>query len=82
MKKLYKFYKKDCVPCYNLGRILSTIKIPEDIELIELNVDLPENKKLAKEYGANGVPFLIFKDGDVFLEGSQTRESVINFLNL
>lgn len=80
--KLYKFYKSNCVPCYTLGRILNTIKIPDGIELVELNVDFPENKELAKSYGAKKVPFLVFEDNSKSIEGSQTRESVIDFLKV
>ena len=37
MKKVFKFYKPNCPPCYTLSRILRHIQIPEDIEIVEIN---------------------------------------------
>lgn len=77
--KVYKFYKNDCAPCYALQRILNHINIPEDIEIINMNINLEENKELAKENKINKVPSLMFENG-IKLVGLKTEEETLNFL--
>jgi glutaredoxin len=77
--KVYKFYKNDCVPCYALQRILNHINIPKDIEIINMNINLEENKELAKENEINKVPSLMFENG-IKLVGLKTEEETLNFL--
>lgn len=77
--KLYKYYKTNCAPCYAMDRILNTMDIPSNIQLIRVNVEIEENKRDAKEKGINSVPVLLFEDGRM-LSGSKSREEIINFI--
>lgn len=78
--KLYKFYKSNCAPCYALSRILIQTKLPENIEVIELNVGDEKNKELAKKNEIDKVPALMFEDGRKII-GSKTKQEVIDFIN-
>jgi predicted DsbA family dithiol-disulfide isomerase len=79
LPKLYKFYKKDCPPCYSLERILLQIEIPKQIELINSNIAIDENKNLAKENGIDKVPSLLFENGNK-LVGLKSKEEIIEFI--
>lgn len=80
-KIVYKFYKSDCAPCYALSRLLLNIKIPQEIEIVQKNVSMEENKIFAKEHGINTVPALMFEDGRI-LKGLITRDNLISFLTV
>ncbi len=76
--KVYKFYKPNCPPCYALGRILNIIEIPENIEIINLNVELNENKILAKNNSIEKVPALLSEKG-IKIVGNNTKEEILLF---
>lgn len=61
---LYKFYKNNCPACYALSNNLMYIKIPNIIKLLELNVEIEENKIFAKKHNINKVPCLMFENGN------------------
>lgn len=79
--KLYKFYKKNCAPCYAMERRLVQIGIPENVELIPMDVGVIENLEIAKEFGLEKVPVLMFEDGRK-LEGMRTAEELRSFLGV
>jgi glutaredoxin len=82
MKKIvYKFFRDSCSPCYNLSRILNVINIPDDVEIVPKNVGEENNKTLAKSYGIDKVPALIFEDGRKII-GNLTKDQVIDFLSV
>jgi hypothetical protein len=78
--KLFKFYKQNCAPCYTISRILVQVEIPENIEIIPINVGLEENKKFAKDNEINIVPALMFENGTKII-GLKNKQEVIDFLN-
>jgi thiol-disulfide isomerase/thioredoxin len=82
MAELYKFYKNDCAPCYALSRNLIVLEneIPEDINIIEKNVGIEENKILAKSFGLDGVPALVFPNGNKLIGSKNTKEQILNFI--
>ena len=77
---VYKFHKPDCAPCYALSRILKHIEIPEDIEIINLNVNEETNKAIAKENSIDKVPALMFENG-IKIVGLKSEDEVVSFLN-
>jgi thiol-disulfide isomerase/thioredoxin len=77
--KVYKFYKNDCPPCYALGRIFYQIEIPDNVEIVEMNVAEDNNKNFAKSKGINTVPALMKESGE-FITGKMTKTSVLEFL--
>ena len=78
--KVYKFYKTNCAGCYTMSRILNMIQIPADVEIIELNTDVLENKEFAKSKGVSLVPTLMREDGKMLTGGKTTKQEVIEFL--
>jgi len=54
--------------------------LPENIEVIELNVGDEKNKELAKKNEIDKVPALMFEDGRKII-GSKTKQEVIDFIN-
>ena len=80
MKKVFKFYKPNCPPCYTLSRILRHIQIPEDIEIVEINTLLEEHKQLVDEYEIENVPVLSFETGQKLI-GLNSASAIENFLN-
>lgn len=79
--KVYKFYKNDCPPCYALGRIFYQMEIPKDVEIVEMNVGIEENKILAKNNGIDTVPALMKEDGSILI-GKMTKQNVLDFLEV
>lgn len=58
--KLYKFYKPGCAPCNTLKAIMRTISLPEEIELVD--VDITQTDSI--EFEVTQVPMLIFENGN------------------
>lgn len=79
MIKLYKFYKNNCSPCYVLARILVVVDMPEDVELVNINVENEENKAFALKNEIEKVPVLMFEDGRKLIL-PKSKIEVINFL--
>ena len=77
--KIFKFYKKNCPPCYAFNRILNHIEIPENIEIINLDVEIEEYKNMAKSHGIKIVPSLLSENGNILNE-SKTEENILLFL--
>lgn len=77
-KVLYKFYKPNCPPCYALSRNLMMIDIPENIVILEKNVTIEENKQLAKSFGLEKVPALVFENG-IKLVMPKYKDEIISF---
>lgn len=79
--KLFKFYKNNCAPCYSVTRTLTKLNVSDKFDLVQLNVELPENKKMAVEKGIKIVPVLMLEDGRM-LEGMKTEKEIVEFLGL
>ncbi len=80
MKKLYKFYKNDCSPCYAMARNLLQLRLADTMEIVELNVELEENKQLAVDKGISKVPVLMLENGNK-LVGLKTKDEIMKFVN-
>ena len=78
--KLYKFFSKSCIPCRTISGILKSIEIPENIELIEIDVELEENKDMVRKHRVSGVPTLSFDNGKQ-LVGLTNKEKILQFIN-
>jgi thiol-disulfide isomerase/thioredoxin len=78
--KLFKFYKENCYPCSTLSAILRRLELPENIELIEVNASLAENKELVEQYNIEKVPVLVFEDDSKRLIGVKPKIIVEQFL--
>ena len=79
MEKLYKFYKNDCSPCYAMGRNLLQLHLADTIDIVELNVELEENKQLAIDKGISKVPVLMLENGNK-LVGLKTKDEIMKFI--
>lgn len=79
--KLYKFYKDDCPPCYVMERLIAKIGIPDNTELVKMNVKNEENLKVAKANGIDIIPALMFEDGRI-LKGNKTEIEIKEFLQV
>ncbi len=80
MKKLLHFTASWCAPCKAMQPTIDTfISLNSDIEYVKLDVDLPENSSLIKEYSVVGVPTLIALSDDKVLSrqtGASTKEKI------
>ena len=56
------------------------IDIPKNVEIIQINVDIPENKVFAKEHDIDTVPVLMFEDGRKLAGGKVTSKQMREFL--
>ncbi|GEM_PF-4803282 len=61
--KLYKYFKPGCYPCTTVTAILKRVDLPEDVELVEIDASLEENKHLLVENKVEKVPVLLFENG-------------------
>jgi thioredoxin 1 len=80
MKKVYKFFATWCGPCKMLSKTLSTVESPLEIE----EIDVDQNKDLAKEFKIRGVPTLIIVEDDKELKrktGVMSAEDYLQWVN-
>ncbi len=61
--KLFKFYKPDCQPCKFLDSVLRTLDIPQDVEVIPINILEEDNADFVIEFKLSAVPTLVFENG-------------------
>lgn len=80
MRKLYKFYKDNCAPCKAMDKLLERIELPDDVELVYLDVGKEEGRQEAKRRGIQSVPSLAFEDGSPLI-GMKTEEVIKEFIN-
>lgn len=80
MKKLYKFYKNDCSPCYAMARNLLQLHLADTMDIVELNVNDETNKELAKENGIDKVPALMLENGNTLI-GLKNKDEIMAFVN-
>lgn len=79
---VYKFYKDNCPPCYSMSRLLNHIGVPnENVKLINVNVDVEENKDLVTHYNVDNVPTLISENGNR-LTGLKSKIELEKFLTV
>jgi hypothetical protein len=76
--KLYKFYKDDCVPCRSLSKLLSEIHIPENLEIV--NINIKENMDFTIQNKITGVPTLMYENGNKLI-GLKPKEELLSFIN-
>lgn len=79
MTKLYKFYSNSCAPCAAMDKVLKKIEMPQDIELIYLNVGEEKGREEAKKRGIFSVPALSFESGNTLI-GMKTEEKIKEFI--
>jgi len=80
LRKIYKYYKPNCPPCYALSRLINTTIFSDVVEIIALNADEEVNKKKLEEMGIHEVPVLMKEDGS-YITGMQSRSSLLDFVN-
>lgn len=56
------FWAEWCGPCRMLGPVLHDLaeKYPDQVQLLKINVDSPDNQPLAMEYGVRSIPQVTF----------------------
>jgi thioredoxin 1 len=60
MKNLMHFTADWCVPCKQMKPIIEEFRFTnKDINYHNINIDLPENQELIKDFGVMGVPTFI-----------------------
>lgn len=60
MKKLMHFTADWCVPCKQMKPLIEEFRFThKDVDYYSINVDLPENAELVKDFSIKGVPTLI-----------------------
>jgi thiol-disulfide isomerase/thioredoxin len=79
--KLYKFYKNDCIPCRSLTKMLYELKLPDNIKLIELNVENEENREFAFKNNIRSVPTLLKENGEK-LTGLKSIPEIKSFIGM
>lgn len=60
--KVYKYFKQGCIPCQTLGKILKQLD-HLDLEIVERDIAIEENKQFLLEKGIDRVPILVLEDG-------------------
>jgi thioredoxin len=78
------FYAPWCGPCRKMMPMMDSLKVEyhEKINIVKINVDA--SKKLAKELGLKGVPYLVFyKNGNLVYSknGAVAREELTGIFN-
>lgn len=79
--KLYKFFKQGCYPCNTVTAILKRIELPEDVELIEIDAGLSENKEFVGKSEVEKVPVLLFENGKRLI-GVKPKIVIEKFINM
>ena len=81
------FYADWCGPCKKMEPILQNLAAEKtDVKFLRLNIDNPEDSgssKMAEQYGASLIPFLVkFEDGKVVDTsiGLKDKEKLIEFI--
>lgn len=60
MKKLMHFTADWCIPCKQMKPLIEEFRFTnKDVDYYSINVDLPENAELIKDFEIKGVPTLI-----------------------
>lgn len=77
MRKLYKFFKDDCVPCRSLSAVLAQMDLPSDIEVVP--IDVKEDIIFARNNGIVSVPTLMLENGNK-LVGLKPVNDIIAFI--
>lgn len=64
--RVLKFYANWCAPCQLLKPIVEKVakRFGNKVELVEIDIDVPENRKLMKAYGVRQLPSMIFQTGN------------------
>lgn len=63
---LVDFYAEWCAPCRMMTPILNELKqaVGDRIEIVKINIDLPNNHELTSSYNIRAVPtMMLFRDG-------------------
>ena len=83
MKKLYKFYADWCGPCKSLSSIIDQVEMPDDVELIDMNVD-EEGRDMAQMMGVRSIPTMCLVDSEGKLiatkVGMMNKEQFLEFV--
>lgn len=83
MSKVFKFSASWCQPCKDMTRALSQIET--QAEIVELDIDLPENKDLTRKHEIRSVPTLVMIDDSgnqvKRLVGMKPKQELENWLN-
>lgn len=86
MLKIYDFYATWCNPCKALAKTLETIELPEDIELIKIDVEEDENEELITKFRIKNVPVLVIVDEEgnelKRVGGNISKSQIIEFITL
>lgn len=59
MKKVLKFFSKVCAPCRLMGKRLEELN---NVEIISIDINDPNNAELVKKYEVRSVPTIIILD--------------------
>lgn len=64
--RVLKFYANWCAPCQLLKPIVEKVakRFSNKVEVVEIDIDVPENRKLMKAYGVTQLPSMIFQTGN------------------
>lgn len=64
--RVLKFYANWCAPCRLLKPIVEKVakRFGNRVEVVEIDIDVPDNRKLMKAYGVTQLPSLIFQTGN------------------
>jgi predicted DsbA family dithiol-disulfide isomerase len=63
-----------------MARNLLQLRLADTMEIVELNVELEENKQLAVDKGISKVPVLMLENGNK-LVGLKTKDEIMKFVN-
>ena len=85
MKKLMHFTAIWCLPCKQMKPVIEEFRFAnKDVEYHNIDVDLPENEELIKDFEIRGVPtFIVLTDNQVTNRhtGVAYREQIESLVN-
>lgn len=83
-KKILKFEADWCPPCKNLNKLLED-SVFEDIEIVRVDIDQPENSELLQEHQIRNIPTMVYFLNDEIVAktvGVVSKDAILNkFVN-
>jgi len=84
--RLLKFSAEWCGPCKKMKPIVEQVAKDHNLEVVDLDIDRPENQQWVEAYEVQGVPTLVLEDtaGNILgkMVGAQPKSKTEKVLGL